>query len=329
MGHAGARLRPDSLEGVPRPDDQVGLEPHLRQRPGRAQSRRAFRWAVGEELIPGSVLEALRAVDGLHRGKGNIRETEKITPADPKHVEAALPYMVPTVAAMVRLQLLSGMRTGEVLVMRDADLDTTGGVWVYRPFKHKNRDRGKDRIVFLGPQAQGVVRRWLPVTCPGCSLCDRPERIGWMGSLCGPCHDRREEGVPVNTAVPIVQYPPRWLFSPKDTVADLHARRAAARKTKRTPSEERRKTRKKRPQIVHADKYDRRSYRQAIVRACAAAGVPPFTPLQLRHTAATLIRERYGVEAAQGVLGHSRVETTQVYAERLLGQAARVAAEIG
>jgi integrase len=65
------------------------------------------------------------------------------------------------------------------------------------------------------------------------------------------------------------------------------------------------------------------------VRACKAAGVPAWSPLQLRHTAATVIRERFGVEAAQGVLGHSRVETTQVYAERLLGQAARVAKAIG
>jgi integrase len=291
--------------------------------------RRVFRWAVEEELVPAAVLQALRAVDGLRRGKADVRETQKVKPAPVADVEAALPHMSPAVAAMVRLQLLAGMRTGEVLVMRDVDVDTSGDVWVYRPHRHKNRDRGKDRVVFLGPQAQAVLRPWLPVTCPGCAVRERPDRIGWTGTLCGPCHDRREEGEPVNGESAPAKHPPRWLFRPKDTVADLHARRAAARKTKRTPSEERRKSRKEEPRTAHAEKYDRRSYRQAIVRACAVAGVPVWSPLQLRHTAATLIRERYGVEAAQGVLGHSRVETTQVYAERLLGQAARVASEIG
>jgi integrase len=230
---------------------------------------------------------------------------------------------------MVRLQLLSGMRTCEVLVMRDADIDTTGDVWVYRPHRHKNRNRGKERVVFLGPQAQEVLRPWLPVTCPGCRVCERPDRIGWTGDLCAACHDRREDGEPVSLEATAQDALPRWLFSPRDTVADLHARRAASRKTKRTPSEERQRKQKKRPQIAPTERYDRRSYRQAIVRACGLAGVRPFSPLQLRHTAATLIRQRFGVEGAQGVLGHSRVETTQIYAERLFDQAARIMKEVG
>jgi integrase len=291
--------------------------------------RHVIRWAVGEELVPGSVYEALRAIDGLRRGKDGIRETDGVKPADPKHVEAALPHMPPSVAAMVRLQLLSGCRAGEMMAMRDADVDTTGEVWVYRPHRHKNKNRGKDRVVFLGPQAQAVLRPWMPVTCPDCGLRDRPDRIGWAGGRCGPCHDRREEGKPVAAEAAPVPYPPRYLFSPRDTVLDMRARRAAARKSKPTPSEERRRAERKPSPIVPAERYDRRSYRQVIARACQAAGVSAWSPLQLRHAAASTIRARYGVEAAQGVLGHSRVETTQVYAERLLGQAARVAAEIG
>jgi hypothetical protein len=68
--------------------------------------RHVFRWAVSEELVPGTAYEALRAVDGLRRGKGGVRETGGVKPAPTADVEAALPHMPPSVAAMVRLQLL-------------------------------------------------------------------------------------------------------------------------------------------------------------------------------------------------------------------------------
>lgn len=68
-----------------------------------------------------------------------------------------------------------------------------------------------------------------------------------------------------------------------------------------------------------------RTYRQAIRRACVAAGVSPWSPNQLRHVAATLIRARFGLDAAQAVLGHATVTTTQVYAEQATRRAVRVA----
>ena len=57
--------------------------------------------------------------------------------------------------------------------------------------------------------------------------------------------------------------------------------------------------------------------------------VPHWSPLQLRHTAATSIRAKYGVEAAQVVLGHSKVEPTQIYAERDMNKATEIMREIG
>jgi integrase len=77
------------------------------------------------------------------------------------------------------------------------------------------------------------------------------------------------------------------------------------------------------------ERYTRRSYRLAILRACAKAGVPAWSPLQLRHTAATHIRAKYGVEAAKVILGHSRIETSQIYAERDLRRAEHIMREIG
>jgi integrase len=108
----------------------------------------------------------------------------------------------------------------------------------------------------------------------------------------------------------------------------MHRRRADGRKTKRTPSELKR-VRQDQPRRAPAERYNRRSYRVAIVRACQKAGVPAWSPLQLRHTAATAIRAKYGVEAAKVILGHTKIETTQIYAERDLNKAEQIMAEIG
>lgn len=50
-------------------------------------------------------------------------------------------------------------------------------------------------------------------------------------------------------------------------------------------------------------------------RGCEAADIDKWSPNQLRHSAATRIRKEMGLEAAQAVLGHRLIETTQVYAE--------------
>jgi integrase len=70
-------------------------------------------------------------------------------------------------------------------------------------------------------------------------------------------------------------------------------------------------------------------YDAAVARACEKAGVDPWCPNQLRHTHGTAVRRLFGLEAAQVALGHSKADVTQVYAERDLALAERVAREIG
>jgi site-specific recombinase XerC len=60
-----------------------------------------------------------------------------------------------------------------------------------------------------------------------------------------------------------------------------------------------------------------------------AASVEHWHPNQLRHLQGTEVRRRYGLEAAQVVLGHSKADVTQVYAERDLALAERIAREVG
>jgi hypothetical protein len=72
--------------------------------------RRMFRWAAEEELAPAAVYQGLRAVAGLRRGKSDARETARVKPVPEGDIDAAVPWMPPPVAAMVRLQVLTGCR---------------------------------------------------------------------------------------------------------------------------------------------------------------------------------------------------------------------------
>jgi integrase len=119
-----------------------------------------------------------------------------------------------------------------------------------------------------------------------------------------------------------------FLFQPREAVRLRRAERKARRKTPLTPSQSARRP-KRDPERQPGERYGVAAYGKAIDKAAGRAKVPTWNPNQLRHTLATEVRKRYGVEAAQVLLGHERADVTQVYAERNMGLAERIASEIG
>jgi len=85
------------------------------------------------------------------------------------------------------------------------------------------------------------------------------------------------------------------------------------RKTKVQPSQVDRT--KPAPKIKAGAYYQVATYGRAIERACERAGVPPWSPNQLRHLAATNITREFGIDVARSVLGHGSISTTEIYAE--------------
>lgn len=63
----------------------------------------------------------------------------------------------PQVRAMIRLQALTGMRPGEVLMMRGKDIHVENGQWSYHPRRHKTEHHGKPRVIPLGPKARAII----------------------------------------------------------------------------------------------------------------------------------------------------------------------------
>ena len=132
---------------------------HINQRINRV--RRVFKWGVENELVPANVLHALQAVAPLKKGRTTAPESKPVLPVADELVDPILPLVSRQVAAMIQLQRLTGMRPGEAVLMRPCDVDRQGDVWIYTPDEHKTAYRGHLREVYLGPQAQEILKPWL------------------------------------------------------------------------------------------------------------------------------------------------------------------------
>jgi integrase len=267
------------------------------------QIKRAFKWAVAEEMAPPSVYHGLQAVVGLTFGRSKARETEPIKPVPDLYVAIVLPFVSPVVAAMIKVQRITGMRAGEVVIMRPCDIDTSGDIWIYEPSDHKGRWRGHRKQVPLGPEAQRILVPYLNRD-PQAFLFSPQESEAWRLEHRPPYHGRQRK-------------------------TDIYPCELKRRQTLKQARRKRRN--RKRPK---RDRYDTNSYRRAIEYGWkrvkkAGFAVPHWHPHQLRHTRGTEVRRLFGIEAAQVALGHARADITQVYAERNLDQARQIAKVMG
>jgi integrase len=133
-GHTPAkRFGPRSLNAVQARMVQAGLcRNTVNRRLGHIKP--LFRWAESEELLPPSTLHALETVKGLQRGRSAARETDPVRPVEPATVEATLPFLRPAVADMARLQQLTGMRSGELVILRGIELGSCNPTTERREF---------------------------------------------------------------------------------------------------------------------------------------------------------------------------------------------------
>lgn len=237
-----------------------------------ARVLRFLKWCVGEGKLPSSVYEACKCVEPLKRGKCDLEDTPPVEAVPIELVNATVKHLTKVLAAMVKFQLATACRPGELVRLTPGMVDRSGEVWIIRLTEHKTASRGKQRVIYVGPKAQAILKPYL----------------------------LRGSDVPC--------------FSP------LESEKQRRGKYKR---------RTKRPDRPIGNAYDTSSYGKAIKYACKRAKLQHWSPNQLRHTAATIIRKQFGLEAAQVILGHSELSVTQVYAEADQEKAIEIARKIG
>jgi integrase len=222
--------------------------------------RRIFKWGVSEELVDVEVWQGLVSVNGLRQGRTEAREVPKRQPVSWDLVERTIDELSPTIARMVELQWVTGVRPQAICAATFDQFDLKEKIWLP---KNKMAYRGQVLRLPIGPRAIKLIK---------------------------------EQRAASPTS--------KFLFCPITACV--------------------------RNNLRYGLRYNANSYRQAVQRAQERANVEPrWSPHQLRHGRATEVRDKFGLEAAQAVLGHASIDATQIYASKLFELARRVSEETG
>jgi integrase len=250
-----------------------------------------FRWAVEESLVDVSIADAIGMVSPLKEGRTELKETDDVLPVAQETVDGTLPHLSRIVGDMVRFQLLTGCRPGEVCSLTPGMIDRTSDVWQVNLAKHKTAYRGKKRVIYVPKAAQEVLSRYL---------------FRGPDDFCFSPKDSRKDYVKEKAAARVTplscgnkagtnrQKKPKRVPGESYTTAS-YGRAIARGAEKAFPA----------PKEIEKDKQKVKGWNRE----------HSWSPNQLRHTFATKIRKEYGLEVASVLLGHSELGVTQIYAE--------------
>jgi integrase len=264
-----------------------------------ARVKHMFRWGVSEELVGEPLQRRLDTVSSEHQGRSEAKPKRIIYAIADDIVEETIPRMPVIVQSMVQLQRLTGMRPAEVCQIRPCDITRKDDMWLYSPYQHKTQHHGKTRTIVLGAKARELLKPFMD---------GEPEL---------------------------------FCFNPRRSREIQLAKKSAARVVPLSCGNKPKKRRK----LNGGPCYDVHSYRRAIHRACDLAFKPAnklagddlkkwqsahrWSPNQLRHALAEQVQGIGDIEAVAAVLGHSKIDTSKIYAKHNLKLAIDTMRQIG
>lgn len=278
--------------------------------------KRAFKWAVSKEMIPAATHDALLCVTGLKKGRTEARETEPVKPVTDEQIEAVKPFVSSQVRDLIELQLLTGSRADKLVVLRGTDLKTDGDIWTAEPADHKTAHHGHDLMIYVGPQAQKILKarmlgrpldaylfsvaegreehrarrheaRVTPISCGNKPGSNRKKGIK------PPCKDCYS----VSSYRKAIQRACEKAFPPPEHLATIKVKGKRGRRWETEAEWEAR--------LGEAEWAELTAWRKE----------HRWSPHQLRHNAATYIRKEFGIEVARIILGQRCLKVTEIYAE--------------
>jgi len=250
---------------------------------------RIFVWGCEEEWVTSSVAGALKMIKNLPQGEPDTFDHPEREDVPDEVIRRTLAGCRPTLAAMIQVQYLLGLRPSELCRMTVGSIKQTkdSELWYYDLEHHKTRKYIGKKVIPLGKPVQKLLEPFL------------------SGKVAGQA-----------------------VFSPRQAIREHNERRREGNQTPMTPArEERDRQRAEKPTDRIGEFYDRDSYRRAVEYAIKQVNkglqrgekpIPMWTPYRLRNSAATTIELNNGLDAAQAQLGHKSADMTRRYSKAQL-----------
>ena len=254
--------------------------------------RKIWKWGMGRCMVSAEQIQGFQEVKPLRIGTTLAPDNIKRKRVTQEEIQEVVNCLGSVVGDMLRIIWYTGMRPNEVCSMRPCDIIRDDeDCWLYIP--------GRD----FSPVGKHKTMRFermkvIPLAKESQQILSK--RIKDFDST-------------------------DYIFSPKETVNALLARKAKERRTPLSCGNRPGTNRKEHPMIKPRARYDHHTLRRACQRACKKAGVEPFVPYDLRRSMATRTRATLGKEATKVLLGHAKTSTTEIYLLEEVQEAVKVA----
>lgn len=125
-----------------------------------SQIRTVFKKGVSFDLVTEEKVAQLRLLDGLVIGESDALNPKTIPPVPMEDFFKTLAEVGPVIRAMMILQIVTGMRSGELVRLKKIHLrKKANGIWEYEPKRHKTQRIRKGKRVPIGGDVIDELRR--------------------------------------------------------------------------------------------------------------------------------------------------------------------------
>ena len=118
-----------------------------------------IKWGVWKELCQESTWQKLTVIPPYKKGEPGTFEGMKRMPVSDYVLLRTLPYLPPTVQAMVKVQRLIGARPGEICNLTVGAVDLEKGTILLT--EHKTKAHVGTRTIALRPEAREIIAPFL------------------------------------------------------------------------------------------------------------------------------------------------------------------------
>ena len=119
--------------------------------------KQLIKWSQRYMYMTSETVASILALEPISANHPFVTPSEPVRPVSIDLINQVLPHLNDNVGAMIRLQLYSGARPGEIIRLKPERMDTSDDVWIYRPDSHKTDSYGHIRQIAFGPKSIPIL----------------------------------------------------------------------------------------------------------------------------------------------------------------------------